>query len=116
MQLEDYLEFIDPDEIRLKGHRIGIEDIIKYYLDGYTPEQILQELPTLNLEKIYAAIAYYLHNRFLLDAYLLRLWKRREQHYQEFVNHPSPLRQRLKAAKQQRQEEKLNNESSVSPR
>lgn len=59
MQLEDYLEFINPNEIRLKGHRIGIEDIIKYYLDGYTPEQILQELPTLNLEKIYAVITYY---------------------------------------------------------
>jgi uncharacterized protein (DUF433 family) len=115
MQLEDYLKFINPDEIRLKGHRIGIEDVIKYYLDGYTPEQILQELPTLNLEKIYAVITYYLQNRSLLDAYLLRLGKQREQHYQEFITHPSPLRQRLQAVKQQREQEKLNYESSVSP-
>ncbi|WP_027250044.1 DUF433 domain-containing protein [Planktothrix agardhii] len=115
MQLQDYLEFINPDEIHLKGHRIGIEDVIKYYLDGYTPEQILQELPTLNLEKIYAVITYYLQNRSAMDTYLLRLWKQREQHYQEFITHPSPLRQRLQAIKQQREQEKLKYESSVSP-
>ena len=32
MQLQDYLEFINPDEIHLKGHRIGIEDVIKIVL------------------------------------------------------------------------------------
>ncbi|MFM7579998.1 MAG: DUF433 domain-containing protein, partial [Microcystaceae cyanobacterium] len=40
------------DDIRLKGHRIGIENILKYYLNGYSPEEILSELPSLNLEKI----------------------------------------------------------------
>jgi hypothetical protein len=28
MQLEDYFEFLDPDDIRLKGHRIGIDNVI----------------------------------------------------------------------------------------
>lgn len=45
MQLEDYFEFLSPDDIRIKGHRIGIDDVIKYYLDGYTPEQIQADLP-----------------------------------------------------------------------
>jgi len=58
MQLEDYFEFLDPDDIRIKGHRIGIDDVIKYYLDGYSPDQILEELPSLNLEKIYATLTY----------------------------------------------------------
>jgi hypothetical protein len=26
MQLEDYFEFLDPDESRIKGHRIGIRE------------------------------------------------------------------------------------------
>jgi hypothetical protein len=30
MQLEDYFEFLDPDDIRIKGHRIGSDDVIKY--------------------------------------------------------------------------------------
>ena len=25
MQLEDYFDFLAPDDIRIKGHRIGIE-------------------------------------------------------------------------------------------
>ena len=28
MQLEDYFDFFDNGEIRVKGHRIGIEDIL----------------------------------------------------------------------------------------
>ncbi|BBC24682.1 DUF433 domain-containing protein [Pseudanabaena sp. ABRG5-3] len=63
MLLEDYFDFLRPDDIRLKGHRIGIQDVIKYYLSGYSPEEILEELPSLNLEKIYAVITYYWRNR-----------------------------------------------------
>ncbi|MBN3938429.1 MAG: DUF433 domain-containing protein [Nostoc sp.] len=94
MQLEDYFEFLDPDDIRIKGHRIGIDNVIQYYLQGYSPEQIIEELPSLNLEKIYATLTYYLHNRVEIDAYMLRLAKWREQRYQESSANPSPLMQR----------------------
>ena len=108
MQLEDYFDFLDPDDIRIKGHRIGIDDVLKYYLQGYSPEQILEELPSLKLEKIYATLTYYLHNRAEMDAYMLRLSKRREQHYQEWLANPSPLALRLRALKAQREQELLN--------
>ncbi|AFY47490.1 hypothetical protein Nos7524_1617 [Nostoc sp. PCC 7524] len=108
MQLEDYFEFLDPDDIRIKGHRIGIDDVIDYYLQGFTPEQILEELPSLNLEKIHATITYYLHNRAEVDAYMLRLAKWREQRYQEAATNPSLMTQRLRAIKLQREQEKLN--------
>ncbi len=108
MQLEDYFEFLDPDDIRIKGHRIGIDDVIKYYLDGYSPEQILEELPSLNLEKIYATLTYYLHNRRQMDAYMLRLAKWREERYQEWLANPSPLALRLREIKAQREQELLN--------
>ncbi len=49
MNLEEYFDFMADDDIRLKGHRIGIEDVLKYYLEGYSAEEILAELPTLNL-------------------------------------------------------------------
>ncbi|KAB8319394.1 DUF433 domain-containing protein [Tolypothrix campylonemoides VB511288] len=107
MQLEDYFEFLDPDDIRIKGHRIGIDNVIDYYLQGYSPEQILDELPSLNLEKIYATLTYYLHNRVEIDAYMLRLAKWREQRYQESLANPSPLAKRLRALKAQRQQELL---------
>jgi len=104
MQLEDYFEFLDPDDIRIKGHRIGIDDVIKYYLDGYSPDQILEELPSLNLEKIYATLTYYLHNRKQMDAYMLRLAKWCEERYQEcFAKEPSDVVKRLRAIKAQRE-------------
>lgn len=109
MQLEDYFEFLDPDDIRIKGHRIGIDNVINYYLQGYSTEQILSELPTLNLEKIHAAITYYLHNRAEMDAYMLRLAKWQEQHYQESLAvEPSPVMKRLKQLKAQKEKEMVN--------
>ncbi|VEP16919.1 conserved hypothetical protein [Hyella patelloides LEGE 07179] len=99
IKLEDYFEFLSEDDIRLKGHRIGIENVIDYYLEGYTPEEILNELPSLNLEKVYATITYYLHNRSEIDSYLLRLAKNKTEKYQEFLENPSPLVQRLKKKK-----------------
>jgi uncharacterized protein (DUF433 family) len=102
MQLEDYFEFISPTDIRIKGHRIGIDTVLFYYLEGYTPEEIAINLPSLSQEKVYATITYYFHNRPQVDAYLheLEIW--REQHYQELINNPSPVGQRLRELKQAR--------------
>jgi len=33
MKLEDYFDVLAPDDIRLKGHRIGIDDVLYYYLE-----------------------------------------------------------------------------------
>ena len=75
MQLEDYFNFLGHDTIRLKGHRLGIEDILELYDAGYSAEQIALEFPGLSLEKIHATITYYWHNRAEIDAYLSRLDK-----------------------------------------
>jgi uncharacterized protein (DUF433 family) len=108
MQLEDYFEFLDPDDIRIKGHRIGIDNVIDYYLQGYSPEQILDELPSLNLEKIYATLTYYLHNKDEVDAYMNRLNAWREERYKEWAANPSPLIQRLRAIREQKAREQVN--------
>jgi uncharacterized protein (DUF433 family) len=99
IKLQDYFNFLDKNDIRLKGHRIGIENVLNYYLEGYTPEEILKELPSLNLEKIHATIIYYLHNKNEINSYLLRLAKNKTEQYQAFVKNPSPLVRRLQAEK-----------------
>ncbi|MBW4597250.1 MAG: DUF433 domain-containing protein [Brasilonema angustatum HA4187-MV1] len=108
MQLEDYFDFLSPDDIRLKGHRIGIDNVLDYYLEGYTAEEITANLPTLGLEQIHATITYYLHNRVQMDAYLSRLTNSREQHYQEWAANPSPLVQRLRVLKAERIQPQVN--------
>ncbi len=108
MQLEDYFDFLSADDIRLKGHRIGIDNVLDYYLEGYTPEEIAANLPSLSLEQIHATITYYLHNRADIEAYLSRLVTWREQHYQESVANPSLLLQRLRILKAQRNKHQVS--------
>ena len=105
MRLEDYFDFLGPDDIRIKGHRIGIDDILSYYLEGFSAEEIGARFPSLKLEEIHATITYYLHNRADVDALLARLVAWREQRYQAAVANPSPLAQRLRELKAQRQEQ-----------
>ncbi|HZP80790.1 MAG TPA: DUF433 domain-containing protein [Chthonomonadaceae bacterium] len=71
MQLEEYFEFLAPDDIRLKGTRIGIESVLYEYIHrAQTPEAIAERFPSLTLEQIYATILYYLHDRETAGAYL----------------------------------------------
>ena len=108
MQLEEYFEVFEPDDIRIKGHRIGIEDVINYHLKGYTSQQILEQLPTLNLEKIYATLTYYYQNKPQIDAYLQRLHDWQEEQYQQWLNtERSPLIQRLRQLKAQRERQAI---------
>ncbi len=47
----------------LAGTRIPVNTIAGMHLQGLSPEQILDELPHLDLPRIYAALTYFLANR-----------------------------------------------------
>ncbi|MGB7247422.1 MAG: DUF433 domain-containing protein [Phormidesmis sp.] len=71
MQLEDYFNFLGPDDIRLQGSRIGIETILyDYIFRAMTAEELAQKWTSLTLEQIYATILYYLHNKESIDQYI----------------------------------------------
>lgn len=71
MRLEDYFDFLSPDDIRIKGTRVGIETVLYDFIHrARTPEQIAASYPALTLEQIYATILYYLHNRTAVETYL----------------------------------------------
>src|SRR5215813_13272140 len=73
LQLEDYFEFLEPNHIRIKGHRIGIESILRKYLAGQPVEEIARQYHTLRSVEIYATISYYLEYKDQVDAYLRRV-------------------------------------------
>ncbi len=108
MKLEDYFDFLCPDDIRIKGHRIGIDNVLEYFLNGYNPQEIAAVYPDLSLEEIYATITYYLHNQVEINAYLLRLRRWKEQRYQEWLAKPNPLIERLRKVREERVKERLN--------
>jgi len=100
LELETYFDFTNPEAIRVKHHRLGIEHILNAYRSGYSPEQIAQEFPGLSLETIYAAITFYLANLKEMTNYLAQRQTRYEAEYQAWANHPSPLVQRLRILKE----------------
>jgi uncharacterized protein (DUF433 family) len=108
MRLEHYFDFLAPDDIRLKGSRVGIESILyEYIYHKQTPETLQARFPTLTLEQIYATILYYLHNREKVETYLLDWLAYSRQAREEQERNPPPIVLRLRALAANRQEAAL---------
>ena len=102
MQLEDYFDFLAPDDIRIKGHRIGIETLLYEYIHrAQTPEEIQQTYPTLTLEEVYATILYYQHNKEKVSKYLADYLEYCFKARKEAARNPLPATQRLLRIKAQ---------------
>lgn len=54
----------------IAGTRVSLDSIVYPFLDGMSPESIVQAFPVLTLEEVYGAITFYLANRTEIDAYL----------------------------------------------
>ena len=104
MKLEDYFDFLAPDDIRLKGTRVGIESVLYEYVHRQQrPEAIVQRFSTLTLDQVYAAILYYLRNRAEMEAYLADWleWSYRVREDQRL--RPPPFVAQLAALKEERE-------------
>ncbi len=79
MTLPDFLIEAPYGEIRLAGHRIGLYHLVSHYREGFSPERLHQEYPTLPLDLIRKVLDFYRENRAEVDAYVER--------YQEEIDH-----------------------------
>jgi uncharacterized protein (DUF433 family) len=70
MNLPDYLTRDADGYIHLTGHRIGLQDLVYYYDEGYSPEALLDVFPTLSLLLVHKLIAFYLENQVDVKAYV----------------------------------------------
>ncbi|MBI3865267.1 MAG: DUF433 domain-containing protein [Planctomycetia bacterium] len=70
MNLPDFLEPSSDGVVRIRGHRIGIDDIVHSYNDGCSAEMLAAEFPTLSLALIHKVLAFYLENRSDVDQYV----------------------------------------------
>ena len=61
----------DPDGfIHVTGHRVGLQHIIHYYQEGFSPEMLACEYPSLPLAEVHKVIAFYLENRADVERYI----------------------------------------------
>jgi uncharacterized protein (DUF433 family) len=96
MQLEDYFDFLGPDDIRIKGHRIGIETVLYEFIHRHrTPEQIVDNYRSLTLEEVYATILYYYHNQAAVTKYLEDWLEHGDRMLAEQEKNPPPGLRRL---------------------
>ena len=62
----------------LIGSRVSLESVVCLFMEGASPETIVDEFPTLSLEQVYGAITFYLANRAEIDSHLAgseKLWE-----------------------------------------
>ena len=98
--IRDHIEIVEGaggPKARIKGHRVRVIDIaIMHEKLGLSPDEIVDQLPTITLADVHAALAYYWDNRDALERKLAedeafaeqfrrntpnRLWEKLKQRY-----------------------------------
>ena len=65
----DYVEQREANYF-IRGSRVSLDSVVYGFLNGESPETIRDNFPTLSLEQVYGAIAYYLAHQSEVDPYL----------------------------------------------
>lgn len=103
MRLEDYFDFNHPNGIRISGTRVNLEDVVYLALDGHSPGFIRQNLPSLTLEQVHAALTYFYGHRSEIESYMRMQDEEFDQDAAETeVNSSSELKQRILAKRRER--------------
>lgn len=55
---------------RISDTRVSLDSVVYAFLNGQSPESILDSFPVLTLEQVYGAITYYLAHQEEVDGYL----------------------------------------------
>ena len=72
MNLPEFLVDHPDGEIRLTGHRISLYHVVYFYNEGFSPEMLVGQFPTLPLALVHKVIAFYLENQAEVDAYVAK--------------------------------------------
>jgi uncharacterized protein (DUF433 family) len=77
--------------LRIDGTRMTVNQLVVWYKQGYTPEEIADQYPHLTLAQVYTALAYYHANReeIEVDVAAEKIEADRlEQKYQQTLGQP----------------------------
>jgi uncharacterized protein (DUF433 family) len=75
---DSYVRTDASGAMRVGDTDVPLDSVVAAFHQGHSPEMIRAQYPSLTLEAVYGAIAYYLANRGDVDAYLKRqdaLWE-----------------------------------------
>ena len=90
----------------VSGTRISLDSIVYAFRRGASPETIKSSFPTLTLEQIYGAIAFYLSKQSEVDEYLRKSEEAyeaaRQANHEQLRREKPELWERLMRAKEER--------------
>jgi len=94
-------EYVDQRDgnYYVAGTRVSLDSIVQAFRRGESPETICQNFEVLRLEEVYGAIAYYLANQSLIDAYLVQQDQKWIEGRRAAEALPATLRERLTRAR-----------------
>src|SRR3954452_9653289 len=85
--------------MRVRGTRITVDTVFAAFREGATPEEIVQQYPSISLADVYQVIGYCLRHSSEIEAYLSerRATARRTREHNEATWPPDGIRDRLLA-------------------
>jgi len=99
------MQYVEQHEgvYRITGSRVSLDSLVYAFWDGKSAETIAQSFPTLTLEQVYGAIAFYLSHRAAIDAYMAQGRRDYEAMRQAARDADPMFYQKLADARRQRQ-------------
>jgi uncharacterized protein (DUF433 family) len=100
-----HTQYVEQHEgaYRVAGTKVSLDSLVYAFWDGKSPETIAQSFPTLTLEQVYGAIAFYLGHRTEIDAYLQQGQRDYEAQRQAARDADSMFYQKMAEARRQMQ-------------
>lgn len=84
--------------LRIGPTRMTLEVVLTAYLQGYRPEEIVQQFPALDLADVYTVIGHYLRHREAFDGHLAEVERvYQERRARDLANGQADLIVRLRA-------------------
>ena len=67
----DYVQ-LEDGTYRIAATRVSLDSVVYAYRRGASPESIQRSFPSLTLEQVHGALAFYLSHQSEIDSYLVR--------------------------------------------
>jgi uncharacterized protein (DUF433 family) len=97
---KEYVEYRDSG-YWIAGTRVSLDSVVYAFLEGLSPESIMESFDTLTLEEVYGALAFYLGHRDDIDTYLRQSDAEFDMLYRRTRDAHPLLYQKLEKARQQ---------------
>jgi uncharacterized protein (DUF433 family) len=84
---------------RIADTRVSLDSLIYLFREGMSVESMVESYPTLTLEQVHGALAFYLGNQREIDAYLMEGQRAAESQHQQSRRTNAELIAKLQGAR-----------------